>query len=114
MRILFVHEVNWRRKIVFEIHDFPELLSLRGHDVVFIDFAEGELRRGLRRLLDLRTEIYPDQSRAHKGASVVVRTPGRVFPPPLDRLFASVTQVPAIWRALRDEDVDAPYGQKRN
>ena len=116
MRLLFVHEVNWRRKVVFEIHDFPELLSLRGHEVVFIDFPEGESRRGFRRLLDLKTEVYPKQSRAHEGSSVEVRTPGRVFPPPFDRLFASVTQVPAIWRALRDESFDAVvlYGVPTN
>ena len=116
MRLLFVHEVNWRKKVVFEIHDFPELLSLRGHEVVFIDFPEGESRRGFRRFLDLKTEVYLDQSRAHAGSSVEVRTPGRVFPPPLDRLFASVTQVPAIWRALRDEKFDAVvlYGVPTN
>jgi glycosyltransferase involved in cell wall biosynthesis len=116
MKLLFVHEVNWRRKVVFEIHDFPELLSLRGHEVVFVDFPEGESRRGFRRFLDLKTEVYFDQSRAHEGSSVEVRTPGRVFPSPFDRLFASITQVPAIWRALRDEQFDAVvlYGVPTN
>ena len=116
MKLLFVHEVNWRRKVVYEIHDFPELLSLRGHEVVFVDFAEGERRSGLRRLIDLRTEVSVGQSRAHEGASVEVRTPGRVLPPPLDRLAASVTQVPAIWSALRDEQFDAVvlYGVPTN
>lgn len=107
MKLLFIHEVNWRRKVVYEIHDFPELLSLRGHEVVFIDFPEGESRRGFRRFLDLKTEVFPDQSRAHEGSSIEVRTPGRVFRAPFDRLFASITQVPAIWRALRDEQFDA-------
>lgn len=116
MKLLFIHEVNWRRKVVFEIHDFPELLSLQGHEVVFIDFPEGEPRRGLRRFLDLKTEVFPNQSRAHEGSSVEVRTPGRVFRPPLDRLFASITQVPAIWRALRDDQFDAVvlYGVPTN
>ena len=116
MKLLFIHEVNWRRKVVYEIHDYPELLSLRGHEVVFIDFPEGETRRGFRRLLDLKTEAYPNQSRAYEGSSVEVRTPGRVFLHPLDRLFASITQVPAIWRALRDEQFDAVvlYGVPTN
>jgi len=116
MRLLFIHEVNWRRKVVYEIHDFPELLSLRGHEVVFIDFAEGERPTGWRRLLDLKTRVYPDQSRVHEGSSVEVRTPGRVLPPPLDRLLASVTQVPVIWRALKREHFDAVvlYGVPTN
>ncbi len=116
MKLLFIHEVNWRRKVVFEIHDIPELLSLRGHEVVFIDFPESEPRRGLRRFLDLKTEVHAHQSRAHRGSSVEVRTPGRVFPPPFDRLFASITQVPVIWKALRDEGFDAVvlYGVPTN
>lgn len=115
MRILFVHEVNYRRKVVYEMHDLPELLSLRGHHVTFIDYPEGEDRRGWRRLLDLKTEEQV-QSRAHPGSSVIVQTPGRVLPPPLDRLAASLTQVPVINRALRRDKFDAVvlYGVPTN
>ena len=77
MRILFVHEVNYRKKVIFEMHDFPELLSLAGHDVVFVDFAEGVERSGWRRFLDWRTETSIVEERAHSGAAVEVRTPGR-------------------------------------
>ena len=107
MRLLFVHEVNWRRKVVYEIHDYPELLSLRGHECVFIDFAEGERPTGLRRLLDLRMSVHRNLSRAHMGAAVEVRTPGRVCPPPLDRLLASATQFPALRDAMRNGRFDA-------
>jgi glycosyltransferase involved in cell wall biosynthesis len=107
LRILFVHEVNWRQKVVYEIHDYPELLSKRGHECVFIDFAEGERPVGLRGLLDFRLRTRPNQWRAHTGGCVEVRTPGRVLPPPADRLCASLTQVPCIYRALRYECFDA-------
>lgn len=116
MRLLFVHEVNYLRKVVYEIHDFPELLSLRGHEVTFVDFPEGEPRAGLRKVLDLHTEVRPHQHRAHAGASVELRTPGRVLPPPLDRLAASVTHVPVIADALRGGRFDAVvlYGVPTN
>ncbi|MCM2314001.1 MAG: glycosyltransferase family 4 protein [Thermoanaerobaculia bacterium] len=116
MRLLFVHEVDWRHKVVYEIHDFPELLSLRGHQVVFIDYPESREPRGVRRILDLKTESFRGLSRSHEGASVEVRTPGRVFPKPLDRLTASVTQVPAIRAALSRERYDAMilYGVPTN
>lgn len=116
MRILFVHEVNYRRKVVYEIHDFPELLSLRGHHVTFIDYPEEESPPGWRKFLDLRTERRPGQRRAHAGASVELRTPGRVLPPPLDRLAASVTHVPAIRHALLHDgyDVVVLYGVPTN
>jgi len=40
MRILFVHEVNYLEKPVFEMHEFPELLASHGHTVTFMDYAE--------------------------------------------------------------------------
>ncbi len=106
MRILFVHEVNYRMKVIFEMHDFPELLSLAGHDVVFVDFAEGVERSGWRRFFDWSTETSIVRERAHSGAAVEVRTPGRLLPPPFDRLVASITQVPAIVRTIRDHQPD--------
>ena len=116
MKILFVHEVNWRTKVIYEVHDYPELLSLAGHEVVFIDFPEGNEPSGLARFLELRTQVSRKQSRAHRGSSVEVRTPGRVFPPPLDRLFASLTFTPLIYRALKNENFDVVvlYGVPTN
>ena len=116
MKILFVHEVNWRTKVIYEVHDYPELLSLAGHEVVFIDFPEGNKPSGLARFLDLRIQVNSNQSRAHPGSSVEVRTPGRVFPPPLDRLFASLTFIPVIYRVLKNENFDVVvlYGVPTN
>lgn len=41
MKILFVHEVNYLTKPVFEMHEFPEHLASRGHEVGFWHFPEG-------------------------------------------------------------------------
>jgi len=40
MRLLFVHEVDYLHKPVFEMHEFPENLALMGHEVAFLDFTE--------------------------------------------------------------------------
>ena len=40
LRILFIHEVNYLRKPIFEMHEFPEYLAARGHDVYFLHFPE--------------------------------------------------------------------------
>lgn len=40
MRILFIHEVNYLTKPIFEMHEFPEQLALRGHDIAFLHFPE--------------------------------------------------------------------------
>jgi glycosyltransferase involved in cell wall biosynthesis len=115
VRILFVHEVNYRRKVVYEIHDFPELMAKRGHHVTFVDFPEDEPRRGLRRFVDLRTEISY-ACRAHEGGEIEVVTPGRVLPPPADRLAATVTHVPVLRRLLAHGhfDVMVLYGAPTN
>ena len=41
MRILFLHEVNYLEKPIFEMHEFPEHLAALGHDVGFVQFPEG-------------------------------------------------------------------------
>jgi glycosyltransferase involved in cell wall biosynthesis len=91
------------------MHEIPELLSLRGHEVDFVDFAEGEVRRGLRALIDLRTEVNTVDSRTIPGSRVKIITPGRVFAPPLDRLFATLTLVPLLSRAFRQNAYDVVF-----
>lgn len=42
MKYIFIHEVSYLNKPVFEYQDFPERLSKDGHEVVVIDFVEHE------------------------------------------------------------------------
>ena len=85
MKVIFVHEVSWFKKVVFEMHDFPELLSLRGHEVHFLDFDEGKARTKRRVLTTIET-------RAHVGSRVSVATPPRILPGILGRLLATIVQ----------------------
>jgi glycosyltransferase involved in cell wall biosynthesis len=116
VKILFVHEVNWRKKPIFEIHDYPELLSLRGHEISFIDFPEGERLFRLCVFKNFKTKNYPKQSRAHKNSNVRLLTPGRVFFSPFDRLLHSITFVPLLLKTLRATkfDVIVLYGVPTN
>ena len=41
MNVLFIHEVDWQNKVVFDIHELSESLCGLGHKVYAIDF-EGE------------------------------------------------------------------------
>ena len=41
MRILFLHEVNYLEKPIFEMHEFPEHLAALGHEIGFVQFPEG-------------------------------------------------------------------------
>ena len=40
MRILFLHEVGYLEKPIFEMHEFPEHLAKMGHTIGFLDFLE--------------------------------------------------------------------------
>ena len=40
MNILFLHEVGYLEKPIFEMHEFPEHLAARGHEVAFADYPE--------------------------------------------------------------------------
>jgi glycosyltransferase involved in cell wall biosynthesis len=42
LRILFIHEVNYSAKPIYEMHEFPEQLAALGHDVAFWHFPEGQ------------------------------------------------------------------------
>ena len=85
MKILFVHEVSWHSKVVYEMHDFPELLSLNGHEIHFLDFDEEGIGKRWKSHVETRT-------RAHKGSRVLVTTVPRIFPGILGRLIATVLQ----------------------
>lgn len=94
MKVIFVHEVSWFKKVVFEMHDFPELLSLRGHESHFLDFDEGKARTKLRVLTTIET-------RAHVGSRVSVTTPPRILPGILGRLLATIVQPLAFLWLIR-------------
>ena len=90
MKILFVHEVSWQKKVTYEIHDYPELLQLRGHEVSFIEYDE-ESTISLPKSKSTKIHFWGTESicsRAHVGSRVRVVTPWRIFPSLFGRLFA--------------------------
>ena len=85
MKILFVHEVSWFSKVVYEIHDFPELLSLSGNDVSFLEFEEH--KPGAR-----WKSVESIESRSYSGSTVNVISPPHVFSGLIRRLAATIIQ----------------------
>jgi len=74
MRILFLHEVNYETKPIFEMHEFPEHLSARGHEVGFVQFPEGSDKSQLKKLPFLKTV----EGRVVQGSKINLYTP-KVF-----------------------------------
>ncbi len=106
MKFLFVHEVNWLEKVTYEIHDIPELLSIAGHQVTFLDFPEFNKNDARNRTFSFRTSRAYGQSRAHSGSRVDVFTPGGVVGGKLRRYFASLTFIPLFWRTVKKQKID--------
>lgn len=103
MKILFVHEVSYRKKVIFEMHEFPELLALKGHDVHFLEFDEG--RRFWNKGLAPRHEVI--QERVHPDASVNVYRPFQLGIPGIDRLLSTLTVIPPVRKLLKNKAFDA-------
>ena len=102
MRILFIHEVNYRNKVIFEMHEFPELLALRGHEVSFFHYPESPDQRQI----SLRTtrEVIP--GRVHPDASITLITPPTLGGRSWERYFAPLGNLPSLRRELRSGRYD--------
>lgn len=102
MKILFVHEVNYINKVIFEMHEFPELLALQGHKVTFFQFDEGfkfwRNNSGKR-----KTSI---SGRVVAGANLELVRPFQIGIPGFDRILALVTSLPALWKLFHEESFD--------
>ena len=116
MRILFVHEISWLDKVTYEIHDIPELLSLAGHRVTFIDFAETDGHNLSKKFRRWKTTVSSGMTRAHQGSTVDVLTPGYIATGIWGRLLNSLTFIPLFWRTVKGKKIDVVvlYGVPTN
>lgn len=101
MRLLVVHEVNYLEKVIYEIHEFPELLALRGNQVTFFDFNEGQSGDAVVSFQD-RTI----RGRVHSAAQIRLVTPSAFGPQGIDRLWSFFSCIPALVRLFRRGDFD--------
>lgn len=107
MNILFVHEVDWLKKVVFDIHTLAESLSLRGHQVYAIDYEDTWHRNGSFDLGTLQTGEVNGVSRAFADASVSLRRPGFIRLSGLSRVSAAFTHYREIKRTITQKKIDA-------
>lgn len=102
MNILFIHEVSYQKKPIFEMHEFPELLAARGHKVSFIQFDEGykfwrDRKQPTHQVL---------QGRVHPNSKVNLHTPFQVGIPGVDRILAIFTFMPLLSKLLKKNNFD--------
>jgi glycosyltransferase involved in cell wall biosynthesis len=105
LKILFIHEVNYRTKVIFEMHEFPELLSLAGHDVHFLEFPEDT---GIRSA-SLRTKRRLISGRAYPKANVTLITPPTIGGGFIDRMLAPITVIPQLRKLIKKGGFDVVF-----
>jgi glycosyltransferase involved in cell wall biosynthesis len=107
VNVLFIHEVDWLKKVVFDIHTLAESLSLRGHNVYAIDYENTWSRDGFFDLGTLKTTEIAGVSRAFPNAPVTLVRPGFIKIPGLSRLSAYCTHRRVIKRIIKEKAIDA-------
>ena len=105
MNILIVSEVDWLKKITYEIHHLSEIFSLKGHNVHAIDIPDP----GLFSLKKEIRENVKNYNRIYKDSSVnLLRTP--IIPiKGLNRLSAYFTSHRFIKKILIENNIDIVF-----
>lgn len=105
MNILFIHEVDWLRKVVFEIHTLAEYLSLLGNKVYAIDYESMWVKKGPFDILKPKETI--NVARVYPEASVYLIRPGFIKIPVLSRITAFFSHYFQIEKTIREKHIDA-------
>ena len=101
MRVLIVHEVDYLEKVIYEIHEFTELLANSGHNVTFFHFQEGASRakKNLFRQRRIHGRVMPE-------SKIDLQGPHQFGVPHLDRLWATLSCIPAFFTLFRKNQFD--------
>lgn len=103
LRVLFVHEVSYEKKPIYEMHEFPEQLAALGHKVTFLQFDEGfKFWQGKREPAEksIAGRVLPK-------VTINIVTPTQLGIPGLDRLYTTLSVWPALDRLLKSQEFDA-------
>lgn len=107
LNILFVHEVDLLKKVVFEIHSWSELLSGSGHNVYVVDFEHEWSKESVFDIGTLKTKVFNNVSRTSNGSTTTLIRPGFIKTPFFDRATALVTHYFEIERIIKEKQIDA-------
>jgi glycosyltransferase involved in cell wall biosynthesis len=107
VNILFVHEVDWQNKVVFDIHSLSELLADFGHNIFMIDFTTFQRGKKTNNIFSLKTEKLKFNGRARRDTTITLIRPGIIKAPFLDRASAFITHYLAIENTIRTNQIDA-------
>ena len=96
-----VHEIDYLDKVIYEIHEFPEMLARDGHEITFFEFQEGAdwRKRNIRTFKKI-------QGRVIKEAQLNLVTPHQLGVQGVDRLWATISCIPRMFNLFRRNRFD--------
>ncbi len=106
MNILFIHEIDWLKKVVFDIHSLAETLAASGHNVYAIDYEDTWQKKSFWDFGTFKTREITSKERAVPEAAVTIRRPGFIKIPGISRVTAAVTHYFAIKKIIREKKID--------
>ena len=105
MNILIIHEVDWLKKVTYEMHHLSELFSLQGHKVYAVDIPDP----GILSFDKITRTNIEDYNRVYEKSSVkILRTPV-IQIKGLNRLSAYFTSYRFIKKILSDYQIDIAF-----
>jgi glycosyltransferase involved in cell wall biosynthesis len=100
MNILVIHEIDWKNKIVYDVHLLAEAMSMRGHKVYAIDYPNMVCEKGK----IPKEEIV---SRAIKGSEINLIHPWFLKIKGINRITAFGSHYLLIERIIKEKNIDA-------
>ncbi len=104
MRVLFVDEKSWIKKVPYTIHYLAEQLVARGHAVFAIDYDDTWQRTSRADLWSPQT--HQRVAKINPTCTIDLTTPGFIKFAGLSRISTLITHTVAIARVLRQERID--------
>lgn len=105
MNILFIHEIDWVKKVIYEPHHFSELMSIQGHNVFAIDCPEPQpnISEGF------STKILKKYHRVYDNASITLIRPPSLLVKGFNRLTNFFTCKKIIEKTVKENNIDLIY-----
>ena len=103
LNLLFIHEIEYQTKVVYEVHEFPEQLNARGHRVTFIEFPETRKTANFAKVQ--RDRVV--EGRVIGASRLRLLSPLVLGFQAIDRLLATMTFIPLLIGQLRSQRFDA-------
>ncbi len=75
MRVLIIQETDWLKRYPAQQHHLAEMMSLRGHEVLALDYEFLWRTQGRKGLFSKR-EVFNNVTKIHKDANITVIRPG--------------------------------------